>query len=98
MTKQTEGRKIRENLTREERDRLEKYGAIEFKSAGATRKREAPGALPPVPACRDRGERVAAPPKRSEARLQPRPDPGHRNPGLEGSPWLIKSLTPHPTF
>jgi hypothetical protein len=32
------GRKIRDNLTAEEKARLEKYGAIEFKSAGATRK------------------------------------------------------------
>jgi hypothetical protein len=31
-------RKIRENLTKEEKERLEKFGAIEFKSAGATRK------------------------------------------------------------
>jgi hypothetical protein len=35
----TEPRKIRENLTAEEKERLEKYGVIEFKSAGATRKR-----------------------------------------------------------
>ncbi len=35
----TEARKIRENLTKEEKERLEKYGSIEFKSAGATRKR-----------------------------------------------------------
>jgi len=34
-----EPRKIRENLTKEEKERLEKYGSIEFKSAGATRKR-----------------------------------------------------------
>ena len=34
-----ETRKIRENLTKEEKERLEKYGAVEFKSAGATRKR-----------------------------------------------------------
>ena len=34
-----EPRKVRENLTAEERERLERYGAIEFKSAGATRKR-----------------------------------------------------------
>jgi hypothetical protein len=32
-------RKIRDNLTAEERARLEKYGAIEFKSAGATRQK-----------------------------------------------------------
>jgi hypothetical protein len=31
-------RKIRENLTAEKKARLEKYGALEFKSAGATRK------------------------------------------------------------
>ena len=31
-------RKIRENLTKEERERLEKFGSINFKSAGATRK------------------------------------------------------------
>jgi hypothetical protein len=35
----TETRKLREDLTPEQRERLEKYGAIEFKSAGATRKR-----------------------------------------------------------
>jgi len=34
-----EPRKIRENLTKEEKERLEKYGSIDFKSAGATRKR-----------------------------------------------------------
>jgi hypothetical protein len=34
-----EPRKIRENLTEEEKERLEKYGSIDFKSAGATRKR-----------------------------------------------------------
>jgi len=34
-----ESRKIRENLTKEEKERLEKYGVIDFKSAGATRKR-----------------------------------------------------------
>ena len=39
MTKPTEPRKIRENLTQDERDRLQKYGSIEFKSAGATRQR-----------------------------------------------------------
>jgi hypothetical protein len=33
------GRKLREDLTPEEKERLEKYGSIEFKSAGATRKR-----------------------------------------------------------
>lgn len=32
-------RKIRENLTKEEKERLEKFGSIDFKSAGATRKR-----------------------------------------------------------
>ena len=32
-------RKIRENLTAEEKARLEKFGAIDFKSAGATRKK-----------------------------------------------------------
>ena len=35
----TEPRKIRTDLTNEEKERLEKYGAIEFNSAGATRKR-----------------------------------------------------------
>jgi hypothetical protein len=35
----TEPRKIRDNLTAEERERLEKYGALDFKAAGATRKR-----------------------------------------------------------
>jgi hypothetical protein len=38
MRKET-NRKVRENLTAEEKARLEKYGAIDFKSAGATRKR-----------------------------------------------------------
>jgi hypothetical protein len=33
------GRKIRDDLTAEEKARLEKYGSIDFKSAGATRKR-----------------------------------------------------------
>jgi hypothetical protein len=35
----TEPRKIRDNLTQAEKERLEKYGSIEFKSAGAARKR-----------------------------------------------------------
>ena len=39
MTKETDGRKLREDLTKEEKERLEKYGVVEFKSAGATRKR-----------------------------------------------------------
>jgi len=32
-------RKIRTDLTTEEKERLAKYGAIDFKSAGATRKK-----------------------------------------------------------
>jgi hypothetical protein len=32
-------RKLREDITKEEKERLEKYGVVEFKSAGATRKR-----------------------------------------------------------
>ena len=32
-------RKIRENLTKDERERLEKFGSIDFKSAGPTRKK-----------------------------------------------------------
>jgi hypothetical protein len=36
MTKETE-RKVRQDLIAEERERLEKYGSIEFRSAGATR-------------------------------------------------------------
>ena len=32
-------RKTRQDLTKEEKERLEKYGSIEFISAGATRKR-----------------------------------------------------------
>ena len=32
-------RKVRPDLTAEEKDRLAKYGSVEFKSAGATRKR-----------------------------------------------------------
>jgi hypothetical protein len=38
-TQMAEARKIRENLTKEEKERLEKYGVVEFKSAGVTRKR-----------------------------------------------------------
>jgi hypothetical protein len=36
--KHAETRKVRSNLTAEEKERLEKYGSIEFKSAGAVRK------------------------------------------------------------
>jgi hypothetical protein len=32
-------RKVRTDLTFEEKERLEKFGSIDFKSAGATRKR-----------------------------------------------------------
>ena len=32
-------RKLRDDLTKEEKERLEKYGSLEFKSAGQTRKR-----------------------------------------------------------
>jgi hypothetical protein len=35
----TETRKTRADLTAEEKERLEKFGSVEFKSAGATRKR-----------------------------------------------------------
>lgn len=38
-TEMAETRKTRDNLTQAEKERLEKYGAIEFKSAGATRQR-----------------------------------------------------------
>lgn len=38
MAKQTQTRKTRENLTQEEKDRLAKYGSVDFKSAGATRR------------------------------------------------------------
>jgi len=34
-----ETRKIRTNLTAEEKARLEKYGSISFQSAGATKKK-----------------------------------------------------------
>ena len=34
-----EPRKVRDNLTQAEKERLEKYGSISFQSAGATRKR-----------------------------------------------------------
>jgi hypothetical protein len=37
--KQPEPRKIRQDLTAEGLERLEKYGAIEFKSAGAIRRK-----------------------------------------------------------
>jgi hypothetical protein len=36
---QQEPRKIRQDLTAEELERLAKYGAIEFKSAGAVRQK-----------------------------------------------------------
>jgi hypothetical protein len=35
----TETRKLREDLTPEEREKAERIGSIEFKSAGATRKK-----------------------------------------------------------
>jgi hypothetical protein len=35
----TETRKLRSDLTPEEKERIEKSGSIEFKSAGNTRKR-----------------------------------------------------------
>jgi hypothetical protein len=38
MDKQQQPRKIRQDLTQEEKEGLEKYGAIAFKSAGAKRK------------------------------------------------------------
>jgi hypothetical protein len=37
--KQTETRKIRQDLTKEEIEHLQKFGTVGFKSAGATRKR-----------------------------------------------------------
>jgi len=37
--KQTETNKLRQDLTLEEREKAERIGRIEFKSAGATRKR-----------------------------------------------------------
>jgi hypothetical protein len=39
--KQQEPRKLRENLTQAELDRLERYGSISFRSAGAIRKKAA---------------------------------------------------------
>jgi hypothetical protein len=39
MEKTETKRKLREDLTTEERERAERIGSIEFKSAGATRKR-----------------------------------------------------------
>jgi len=39
MKQQEQPRKVRCNLTAEEKARLEKYGSIEFKSAGATRQK-----------------------------------------------------------
>jgi hypothetical protein len=41
MNQQETKRKVRQDLTAEERERLEKYGSIEFKSAGATRRGDA---------------------------------------------------------
>ena len=38
MTKTETTRKLRDDLTQEEREKVEKIGSIEFKSAGATRK------------------------------------------------------------
>lgn len=37
--KQQEPRKIRADLTKEELERLERFGSIEFKSAGAIRQK-----------------------------------------------------------
>jgi hypothetical protein len=34
-----QGRKIRQDLTTEELERLQRYGSIEFKSAGAVRQK-----------------------------------------------------------
>jgi hypothetical protein len=39
MEKTETTRKLREDLTPEQREKAEKIGSIEFKSAGATRKR-----------------------------------------------------------
>ena len=39
MTKETDRNKLREDLTPEEKEKALKIGRIEFKSAGATRKR-----------------------------------------------------------
>jgi hypothetical protein len=39
--KATETRKTRDNLTTEEKERLAKYGTLDFKSAGATRRQVA---------------------------------------------------------
>jgi hypothetical protein len=39
MQKQETKRKLRDDLTAEEREKAERVGSIEFKSAGATRKR-----------------------------------------------------------
>jgi hypothetical protein len=38
-TQMAETRKTRDDLTQAEKERLEKYGSISFRSAGATRKR-----------------------------------------------------------
>jgi hypothetical protein len=39
MQKQETKRKLRDDLTKEEREKAERIGSIQFKSAGATRKR-----------------------------------------------------------
>lgn len=39
MNQQETKRKLRQDLTAEELERLERYGSIEFKSAGAKRQR-----------------------------------------------------------
>jgi hypothetical protein len=41
----TEARKLRADLSPSERERLEKYGSLDFKSAGATRQRYSPDAV-----------------------------------------------------
>jgi hypothetical protein len=41
MNQQETKRKLRQDLTAEELERLEKYGSIEFKSARATRRNTA---------------------------------------------------------
>ncbi len=38
MTNEVNGRKVRSDLTKEEIERLEKYGSVDFKSAGTVRK------------------------------------------------------------
>src|SRR5258708_19481298 len=69
----SEARRLRTDLSPAERERFEKYGSIDFKSAGATRKRRRRASLP---YSHDPGDPALAPPNpptRPIARRKPNP-------------------------